>query len=186
MTFAELKKEIKKEVVMGQSNEMIDEVLRTAIRISIEELMCDPENAVIDIQGVGKFFIHRQGGYDMKRGQKIVYNTLWFKAYPRLRNIIKNKLPLEDFKIAGKFVYPREKKKLKSEKHMREVQIERTPQDWENSESGKKWLAQEKAYKKGLLMQKQELVKLAKLKEAEKKKKAKVENLDNLLPSGDK
>lgn len=186
MTFAELKKEIKKEVVMGQSNEMIDEVLRTAIRISIEELMCDPENAVIDIQGVGRFYIHKSKGFDVCRGIPCIYKALWFRAYPTLKDILKERRPLEDFKIGGKYVYPREKKILKSEKHMRKVQIERTPQDWENSESGKKWLAQEKAYKKGLLMQKQELVKLAKLKEAEKKKKAKVENLDNLLPSGDK
>jgi hypothetical protein len=106
MTFGEWCDQTTRETKSNIPRALVKEVLLTALRVGVEELMSNPAEADLDIKGIGRFYLHRRLFKIPKNeinpnGADHVYRwVLQFKCAKMLREIICGRRPLEDLTIA--------------------------------------------------------------------------------------
>lgn len=121
MNYSDLVSMISKETKSNVPTYLADEIMRTAIRVVIEEFMTNPMDATLDITGFGKLYLNRRICHltpmpKFKKGQELVAQkeknyirwTVHFTPSGCLKNVLNNKSDLDDYKIAGIPLYPDE------------------------------------------------------------------------------
>lgn len=106
MTFMELCKQITRECGQGVSYDQTTKIMITAWRIMLEELFIDPDKAVIQFTGIGKFYLKKKtincgiikNGEFMGHEKQKHYCFRFNPGVP-LKRVMRGDMPLRDIKI---------------------------------------------------------------------------------------
>ena len=84
--------EISKELGVQRDLQLVEDVMYTAIRVGIDELMSNPEYADIDIQNIGRFYLNREYRYQKlptkpDASDYEVYWTFRFRSHRKARDV---------------------------------------------------------------------------------------------------
>lgn len=105
MTFIEWCKATSKETNSSVSRDLVKEIMITAIRVAIEELMANPVDASLDIMSIGRFYLDRVKIKNVyiatNETGEIMYWRLKFKVAKSLRDSLNNRKDIRELSIGG-------------------------------------------------------------------------------------
>jgi nucleoid DNA-binding protein len=95
MTFYEWCKTIAREHKDNVPTEFVYELMVTAVRVAIEELLANPERADLDINGIGRFYLNYRkchNNFAKTEEQRYTYNwEIKFRPSIRLKEVLNGK-----------------------------------------------------------------------------------------------
>lgn len=103
--------EISKELGVQRDLQLVEDVMYTAIRVGIDELMSNPEYADIDIQNIGRFYLNREYRYQKlptkpDASDYEVYWTFRFRSHRKARDVFNGRVELSDLCVGNRYIYP--------------------------------------------------------------------------------
>lgn len=111
MTYNEWCNQIKKESESNIPYELVKDIMTTAIRVAMEELLSNPAEADLDILGIGRFYLnHRICHNNFPTEDKPEYATAWtlhFRPARPIKEVINGKRDYREMLIAHNIpLYP--------------------------------------------------------------------------------
>ena len=107
MTFGEWCDQIARDTESNVTRALVREIMVTAVRTAIEEIITNPADATLDIKGVGRFYLNRQKfalkkqTYKSNNEDDIFYWRVNFKASRILKDVINNKRDIKTVTIGS-------------------------------------------------------------------------------------
>lgn len=133
MTFKEWIRQTSREMFPPLAYEEVDNVMFTAMKVFIEEIISNRGISEIDIAGFGRFYVNRtfgHNGFD-EDNQKIEgHQLVWiihFKPSRRFKDLLNERIDIKDYKLAARpLIDPnkpryKEKKKRTYRSHERKI-----------------------------------------------------------------
>ena len=121
MTFGEWCDTTKKEYGDHIPKFLVKEIMVTAIRVALEELLANPSGADLRVDSIGRFYLNREE-YDVphyirtEESQRVKVWVLRFQAAQRLRDVFNGKLDPKMLRISGSIpLYPEYFKELEKD-----------------------------------------------------------------------
>lgn len=113
MTFGEWYAQTHRELPSNVPKDLVKEVMVTAIRVAVEELMSNREEADLDIGGIGRFYLNhrvvhnplsfKRKGSDEEE-QAVKYSMCWtlqFTPWQPLKKVINEKMDIREMLVGG-------------------------------------------------------------------------------------
>lgn len=169
MTYRDLVKSVARESKTGANRSQVDQILMTAIRCIIEELLADKGNSEVSISNFLTLYLYpnkRRGG-----GSQVV--DAWCLGMRRpiaFKQLINDKVELRDYVVACRWLYP--------ELHEKKSTYHRQKIEYVDTRCGTGTI---NLYQNERFMKKEEAKKI----ERQKRKEAKNKNYTTLLPEDD-